>query len=76
MKKLFASLAVAAAATLLALAAERVGIARVFGLKALDRQFAASADPSRVSSRIILVEVDQQSLDHFEHDNIALRLIL
>ncbi|MBI4828335.1 MAG: adenylate/guanylate cyclase domain-containing protein [Nitrospinae bacterium] len=71
MKKLFASLMAAAAATLLALAAERVGIARVFGLKALDRQFAASADPARVSPRIILVEVDQQSLDHFERDNIA-----
>ena len=29
------------------------------------------ADPERADRRIVLIEVDQASLDHFERDNIA-----
>lgn len=52
------------------------GLGRIPGvdllaLKAGDVQRRLLADPERADRRIVLVEVDQASLDHFERDNIA-----
>lgn len=43
---------------------------KMFVLKGDDLQFRLFADPARADPRIILVNVDQASLDHFEKDNI------
>jgi len=56
---------------LLTLLAGDIPLIRNFGLKSLDRQFHRHADPAAASRKIVLVEVDQASLDHFEQDNIA-----
>lgn len=42
----------------------------VVGLKSLDLQLSIHSNPSRADRRIIMVEVDQASLDYFERDNI------
>jgi len=60
---------------LLAVAIAR-GLGRIPGvdllaLKAGDVQRRLLADPERADRRIVVIEVDQASLDHFERDNIA-----
>ena len=49
----------------------RLPIVEEFGLKSLDAMFRVAANPAKADKRIIIVEVDQASLDHFEKDNIA-----
>jgi len=71
MKKTIAIVSISMAAVMVSLLAGRWSLVKSFGLKSLDRQFARNADPKRASEKIILVEVDQASLDHFEKDNIA-----
>ncbi len=71
MKKTIAIVSIALAAVIVSLLAGRWSLVKSFGLKSLDRQFARNADPGLASKKIILVEVDQASLDHFEKDNIA-----
>ena len=41
-----------------------------FNLKALDLQFRWHLDAQRRDERIVIVAVDQPSLDYFEQDNI------
>jgi adenylate cyclase len=43
---------------------------KMFVLKGDDLQFRLFANPERADPRIILINVDQASLDHFEKDNI------
>jgi adenylate cyclase len=43
----------------------------LLALKTGDVQRRLLADPQRADKRIVLVEIDQASLDHFERDNIA-----
>ncbi len=43
---------------------------KIFVLKGDDLQFRLFAKPARADPRIILINVDQASLDHFEKDNI------
>jgi adenylate cyclase len=53
------------------LALSRLPAAEIFALKTSDLQFRLFADPRRHDPRIVLVEVDQASLDHFDRDNIS-----
>lgn len=66
-----AAMGLALAAAIITIALGRLGIVQDFSLKALDWNFKLAADSSRVERRIILIEVDQASLDHFEEDNVA-----
>jgi adenylate cyclase len=69
-KALAAALA-ALAATALSLAAGLLPPVQLFSLRAADLQARLFADPARADRRIVLVEIDQGSLDHFERDAIA-----
>lgn len=70
MKKTAAALGISMLASILAVVAGRAPFMESFALKSLDAQFRAYANPALADKRIILVEVDQHSLDHFERDNI------
>ncbi len=70
MKKAAAILLIAVLSTAATFISGMAPLVRVFGLKSLDKQFVLYADPSRADKRIIFIEVDQDSLDHFEKDNI------
>ncbi|MDH5510249.1 MAG: adenylate/guanylate cyclase domain-containing protein [Nitrospinota bacterium] len=63
--------ATALVAVMVALGLGRLDMTRNFSLKALDWQFVRLANPTRVDKNIVLIEVDQASLDLFENDNIA-----
>jgi adenylate cyclase len=58
------------AAAALAAGAARLPGVDLLALKSGDALRRALADPGRADRRIVLVEVDQASLDHFERDNI------
>jgi len=64
-------LAASLAALALALALGETRIANNFSLTALDARFTSMADPARVDKNIVLIEVDQDSLDHFESQSVA-----
>ena len=68
--RLAATAAVALGALLAALALAKVPALERFVLKAGDLQRSLLADPARAERRIVLVAVDQASIDHFERDNI------
>jgi len=69
--KIAAVLIVPLLAVALALGLGRVPGVDLLALKAGDVQRRLLADPERADRRIVLIEVDQASLDHFERDNIA-----
>ncbi|HEC12012.1 MAG TPA: CHASE2 domain-containing protein [Acidiferrobacteraceae bacterium] len=46
-------------------------VSRVFERKTVDLLFRAYADPDKADKRIVILEVDQLSLDHYERDNIS-----
>ncbi|MHB8835405.1 MAG: CHASE2 domain-containing protein [Candidatus Methylomirabilia bacterium] len=69
--KLLAVLIVPLLAVACAIVFGRVPGVDLLALKAGDVQRRLLADPLRADRRIVLVEVDQASLDHFERDNIA-----
>ncbi|MBF0170793.1 MAG: CHASE2 domain-containing protein [Nitrospinae bacterium] len=66
----FVPLLIALAATLLVTVALRSGPGEGLSLKGLDLLYALHADKSDADPRIVMVEVDQASLDHFAKDNI------
>ncbi len=69
--KLALTVAVVAALSVAAsVALERVPLVHALALKSLDLQFRLRADPRAADPRVILIEVDQASLDHFERDSI------
>jgi len=69
--RIVAVLIVPLLAVALALGLGRVPGVHLLALKAGDVQRRLLADPQRADRRIVLIEVDQASLDHFERDNIA-----
>ncbi len=69
--KLITVLIVSLLAVALAFALGRIPGGELLALKAGDLQRRLLADPQRADRRIVLIEVDQASLDHFERDNIA-----
>ena len=69
--KLAAVLVVPLLAVALALGLGRVPGVDLLALKAGDVVRRVLADPERADRRIVVIEVDQGSLDHFEGDNIA-----
>jgi len=69
--KLVALLLLPLLAVALALASARIPGVELLALKAGDVQRRLLADPAHADRRIVLVEVDQGSLDHFERDTIA-----
>ena len=65
------------ATTLISLAALGVALllqlpppVKIFALKGGDLQFKLFAQPQKADPRIVLITVDQASIDHFEKDNI------
>ncbi len=69
--KIVAGLIVPLLAVALALALGGIPGVDLLALKAGDVQRRLLADPRRADRRIVVIEVDQASLDHFERDNIA-----
>ena len=69
--KIAAALIVPLLAVALAFGLGRVPGVDLLALKAGDVERRLLADPERADRRIVLIEVDQGSLDHFERDNIA-----
>ncbi len=69
--KLLAVLIVPLLAVALALVLGRIPGVDLLALKAGDVQRRLLADPRRADRRVVLIEVDQASLDRFESDNIA-----
>lgn len=63
-------LVLAVFSTLMALGFERLPAGHLLSLKGHDLQHRLFSDPEDADKRIILVEVDQASLDFFEEDNI------
>ena len=55
----------------LGLAAAQLDFAQALGLKVLDWQMRLLAEPERAGRDIVLIEVDQASLDHFEEEGIS-----
>ncbi|MBF0635122.1 MAG: adenylate/guanylate cyclase domain-containing protein [Nitrospinae bacterium] len=71
MKKYSVTLIIAAVCALLTWALESSSTFQAYGLKTLDIQFAIAANPKKADPRIIMIDVDQASIDHFEKDNIS-----
>ena len=71
MKKYTAALIIASVCAMLTWALELSSTFRAYGLKTLDLQFAIAANPKKADPRIIMIDVDQASIDHFEKDNIS-----
>ena len=69
--KLVACLIVPLLAVAFALGLGRIPGFDLLALKAGDVQRRLLADPERADRRMVLIEIDQASLDHFERDNIA-----
>ena len=69
--KLILGLIVPLLAVALALGLGRLPGVDLLALKAGDVQRRLLADPERADRRIVWIDVDQASLDHFERDNVA-----
>lgn len=70
MKKIAVVLIIALLSVVATYTASLIPLVRAFELKSIDKQFQLYADPQKADKRIVFVEVDQPSLDHFEKDNI------
>lgn len=70
MKKTAVILFMALASTALCALTAAMPIVEAFGSKAMDAMFGLAARPEKADRRIVLVEVDQASIDHYEKDNI------
>ena len=71
MKKYSIAFIIASVCALLTWALESSSTFQAYGLKTLDIQFAIAANPKKADPRIIMIDVDQASIDHFEKDNIS-----
>ena len=69
-RKIIAIMLISLAALSLAWVLQLYAPIKIFALKGDDLQFKLFAKPERADPRIILINVDQSSLDHFEKDNI------
>ena len=69
--RIVAVLIVPLIAVALAFGAARIPGVDLLALKAGDVQRRLLADPARADRRIVWIDIDQASLDHFERDNIA-----
>lgn len=69
MKKYAAVIIIACVCAALAWLLEFSSTFQAYGLKTLDIQFAIGADPQKADPRIVMIYVDQASIDHFEKDN-------
>jgi adenylate cyclase len=69
-RKIIAIMLVSLGALLLAYVLQLYAPIKIFALKGDDLQFRLFAESDRADPRIVLINVDQASLDHFEKDNI------
>ena len=69
-KKLITIVLISLVASLLVLILRLYPPVQIFALKGDDLQFRLFSVPEKADPRIILIHVDQASLDHFEKDNI------
>jgi adenylate cyclase len=71
MKKYLPAIIIASVCATLAWVLESSSTFRAYGLKTLDIQFSIAANPKTADPRIVMIYVDQASIDHFDKDNIS-----
>jgi adenylate cyclase len=71
MKKYTAAIIIASVCAMLTWLLDFSSTFRAYGLKTLDIQFSIAANPKTADPRIVMIYVDQASIDHFDKDNIS-----